>query len=110
MAFYLVKTTNSIALIDELDSSLHPVMVRYLLQNCMEPEQQSQLITTLHNINLLSQELWRVDQIWFAEKSIDGRSKLYSLQQFAPRFDKNVLKDYLHGAYGAVPALGVWKW
>lgn len=110
LAFYLVKTTNSIALIDELDSSLHPVMVRYLLQNCMEPEQQSQLITTLHNINLLSQELWRVDQIWFAEKSIDGRSKLYSLQQFAPRFDKNVLKDYLHGAYGAVPALGVWKW
>lgn len=110
LAFYLLKTTNAIVLIDELDSSLHPVMVRYLLQNCMDSEQQSQIITTLHNINLLTQELWRVDQIWFAEKTTDGRSKLYSLQQFAPRFDKKVLKDYLQGRYGAIPSLGVWKW
>lgn len=110
LAFYLLKTTNAIVLIDELDSSLHPIMVRYLLQSCMAFGQQSQIITTLHNINLLTQELWRVDQIWFTEKTTDGRSKLYSLQQFAPRFDKNVLKDYLQGRYGAIPTLGIWKW
>ncbi len=110
LAFYLLKTTNAIVLIDELDSSLHPIMVRYLLQSCMDSNQQSQIITTLHNINLLTQELWRVDQIWFTEKTTDGRSKLYSLQQFAPRFDKNVLKDYLQGRYGAIPTLGIWKW
>ncbi len=110
LAFFLVKTTDTVALIDELDSSLHPVMVRYLLGSCLNTEYQSQIITTLHNINLLTQELWRVDQIWFTEKAVDGRSKLYSLQQYAPRFDKNVLKDYLRGQYGAIPALGVWKW
>lgn len=111
LAFYLLETSDAIALIDELDSSLHSVFVRYLLAKGLHTPKNSQLIVTLHDIYLLSQQIWRIDQIWFTEKDFSGVSRLYSLQQYAPRFDKNVAKDYLEGKYGAIPAgLGVWKW
>jgi AAA15 family ATPase/GTPase len=67
---------------------------------------ESQLIVTLHDTNLMTHDIWRADEIWFAEKRVDGSSDLYSLYQFTPRFDKRLEKGYRQGLYGAMPHIG----
>jgi len=94
--------------IDEIDRSLHPILVRdflaYFLDSCEGRE--AQLIVTTHESNLLDQELLRRDEIWFAEKNQEGATTLYSLLDFNPRNDMQLRKNYLQGRFGAVPFLG----
>jgi AAA15 family ATPase/GTPase len=66
----------------------------------------AQLIFTTHDTNLLNQELFRRDQIWFTEKDIYGVSKLYSLVEYGKgkaRDDLVLEKNYLEGKFGAKP-------
>jgi AAA15 family ATPase/GTPase len=37
----------------------------------------------------------RRDEIWFIEKNEIGESKLYSLEAFKTRFDKDIMNAYL---------------
>ncbi len=93
--------------IDEADCHMHPVLMRHLLKSFMERKSDgAQIVVTLHDTNLMSHDIWRTDEIWFAEKRVDGSSDLYSLYQFQPRHDKNLEKGYLQGLYGALPCLG----
>lgn len=93
--------------IDEADCHIHPMLMRHLLQSFMSRQSEgAQLVITAHDTNLMSQDIWRTDEIWFAEKRMDGSSDLYSLYQFQPRHDKNLEKGYLQGLYGALPCLG----
>ena len=65
---------------------------------------KAQLIFTTHNTNLLDQDIFRRDQIWFTEKNPDtGSTDLYSLTEYSPRKDKDIQKGYLAGKYGALP-------
>lgn len=92
-------------LIDEIDRSLHPELTRRLLEVFFQKNKQpeSQLILTTHESSLLDLNLLRRDEIWFAEKNADGESRLYSLEEFKPRFDTEIRKAYLQGRYGAIP-------
>lgn len=94
--------------IDEIDRSMHPILVRdflrYFLESC--EGKGAQLIVTTHESNLLDQELLRRDEIWFAEKNQQGATTLYSLLDFNPRNDMQLRKNYLQGRFGAVPFLG----
>lgn len=93
--------------VDEADCHLHPMLLHFLVGEFMgKKESESQLIVTLHDTNLMTHDIWRTDEIWFAEKRVDGSSDLYSLYQFQPRHDKNLEKGYLQGLYGALPSLG----
>ena len=98
--------------IDELDSKLHPNLVRaiVLLFNSKDlNSKNAQLIFNTHDTNLLDKNLFREDQIWFVEKNRYGEAKLYSKADFEPseNIDKvdNLEKNYLDGKYGAVPFL-----
>jgi AAA15 family ATPase/GTPase len=98
--------------IDELDSSLHTLLTMELIQFFhSEANKQAQLIFTSHDTNLLRKEIFRRDQIWFAEKNNLGASTLYSLVEYkinqaTVRNDASFEKDYLLGKYGAIPFLG----
>ena len=75
----------STLIIDELDNSLHTTLVEAILKlfNSKETNpNNAQLIFTTHDTNLLNQELFRRDQIWFTEKNIYGASELYSLVEY----------------------------
>lgn len=96
--------------VDELDSKLHPNLVRKIVSLFNSKEynkKNAQLIFNTHNTNLLSSKLLRRDQIWFTDKDRYGASKLYSLADV-----KNVRKNeafednYILGKYGATPYLG----
>jgi AAA15 family ATPase/GTPase len=63
-----------------------------------------QIVFSSHEASIMDQELFRRDEIWFVDRGDDGASRLYSLDRFKDRFDKDVAKAYLEGRYGAVPA------
>lgn len=96
-----------ILVIDELDTKLHHLLNIFLINLFHDPTQNkknAQLIFTTHNINLLDQDIFRRDQVWFTEKDSEtGATDLYSLVEYSPRKDKDIQKGYLAGKYGALP-------
>ena len=94
-------------LIDELDRSLHPNLCYELIELFLKNESENtQLIATTHESNLLDLDLLRRDEIWFIEKDNQGASNIYSLEEFTPRYDKDIQKGYLLGRFGAIPMIG----
>jgi len=102
-------TTTKVILIDELESSLHPDLVKHFLLLFLVNSSSSQLIATTHYRELLMErDILRDDAIWFTEKKPDGCIDLYSLSDF----DSSVIRDtssvfnaYKSGKLGAVPSL-----
>lgn len=95
-----------ILLVDELDASLHPLLVRQLIamfHNNQINQKNAQLIFTTHDTTLLDQSIFRRDQVWFTEKDADQATNLYPLTDFSPRKNEAIEKGYLMGRYGAVP-------
>lgn len=93
--------------IDEIERSLHPSLVEMIIKFFHNPKinkGNAQLIFNTHDTNLLSLDLFRRDQIWFAEKDPKkGDTKLYPLDDFSVRKTENIQKGYLNGRYGAIP-------
>jgi len=92
--------------IDELHDNFHPLMVKFLVDlfhSNVTNKSNAQLIFTTHETSILSQDVFRRDQIWFCEKE-NKSTKLYSLVEFKPRKGVTDLeKGYLSGRYGALP-------
>lgn len=94
-----------IIFIDELDRSLHTKLTEKFI-NCFFERMKgknSQMICTTHDTNIMDLKLLRQDEIWFVEREEDHSTRIYSLNDYKQRFDKNVLNDYLIGRYGAIP-------
>ncbi|WP_418864648.1 AAA family ATPase [Slackia exigua] len=94
--------------VDEIDSSLHPIIVREIIESFLNPEsnpKNAQLIFTAHNPCLLERGLLRRDQVWFTEKSRNGSTSLYPLSDFRPRTDEAISSGYLVGRYSATPVV-----
>jgi len=95
--------------IDELDTSLHTLLVRELVRLFHRPEVNSggaQLIFTTHDTSLLdAPDLFRRDQVWFVEKDKEQASTLVTLSEFSPRKNEALERGYLIGRYGGVPFL-----
>ena len=93
----------------ELDARLHPLMTRRIIELFHSPltnPKGAQLIFATHDTNLLDKNLFRRDQIWFAEKDQQGATHLASLAEYRVRNDAAFEKNYLEGRYGAIPFLG----
>lgn len=92
--------------IDELDAGLHPLLVSRLLEVFHdENTKNAQIIATAHSPSLLTETLFRRDQVWFANKLKNGVSTFVSLADFTG-IRKNfscIVKDYLHGCFGGIP-------
>jgi uncharacterized protein len=100
-----------ILIIDELDSRLHTLLTMELIKFFhAKTNLKAQLIFASHDTNLLRKDIFRRDQIWFAEKNAVGATDLYSLVEYkinqaTVRNDASFEKDYLIGKYGAIPFL-----
>lgn len=100
----------SVLLADELDASLHPVLVERLVRLFQDPTtnpRRAQLIANAHDVHLVdgtgTDRIIGRDQVWFTEKKADGSTSLYPLLDFSPRRDESVGRRYLGGMYGATP-------
>ena len=101
-----------VLIIDELDAKLHPLITMRIVELFNSPisnTKNAQLIFATHDTNLLGEELFRRDQIWFTEKDEHEQTELYSLYDFnlpdgsKVRNDSNLEKNYIRGRYGAIP-------
>jgi len=110
-----VLQNGGVLVIDELDSSLHPLMtlaITRLFNSEKENTKKAQLIFTTHDTNLFSYGKYRRDQIYFIEKDKYGASDLYSLVEYREedgskvRKDRSFESDYIQGRYGAIPYIG----
>jgi AAA15 family ATPase/GTPase len=98
-----------ILFIDELHDSLHPHIVKFLVNlfhNKKTNPNNAQLIFTTHETSILDQDVFRRDQIWFCKKEKDQTTEIYPLSDFSPRKGaENLEKSYLAGRYSALPVI-----
>ena len=103
------QTSPRVYVIDEIDRSLHPLLIRQLLEaylgNC-STETRKQLLLTTHNVMLMDQQLLRRDEMWVAERDNSGASSLFSFSEYKDvRYDKDLRKSYLQGRLGGIPRI-----
>jgi AAA15 family ATPase/GTPase len=95
--------------IDELESSLHPDLIKHFLLTFLINAKNSQLIATTHYRELLMEKsILRNDTIWFTERKEDGSADLYSLIDFDTstiRKTTSIYNAYKIGKLGGVPNL-----
>lgn len=94
-----------VLVVDELDTSLHPLIVHYLVKLLHHDGRKAQIVLTTHDTTLLSQKILRRDQVWFMEKNDKNATELYPLSDFSPRDNEAIERGYLNGRYGGIPFL-----
>jgi energy-coupling factor transporter ATP-binding protein EcfA2 len=106
----LIQTlaTGGVAVIDELDLAIHPVVLPEILRWFYDPVRNphdAQLWMSCHNASLLDDLV--KEEVYFCEKDARGRTRVYGLQDIqSVRRNDNYYQKYLGGVYGAVPQLG----
>ena len=91
--------------VDELDSSLHPLIVAALVEKHIQSGAASQLIFTTHDTHLLNTKILRRDQIWITDRDVNGATQLRSIHEFEGRETEDVEKRYFEGRYRGLPFL-----
>ena len=106
-AFKSIISSEKVYIIDEIERIIHPLLIKELVRKfSLDTNSKGQLIFTTHESNLLNQEIFRQDEIWFAEKNRDGSTDLYSLNDFKEHKTIDIQRGYLNGRYGSIPFLG----
>ncbi|MCA6510720.1 MAG: AAA family ATPase [Pseudanabaena sp.] len=95
-----------VLIIDEFDARLHPKLSLAIVEMFNSRDgnpNNAQLVFMTHDTNLLSNKLFRRDQVWFTEKNRYGSTSVYSLVEYKVRNDASFESDYIKGKYGAIP-------
>jgi len=108
-AIYTAIKNGALLSIDEVESSLHPELVEFMIQKFLENESRAQLLVTTHYdplLNTVGDDLIRRDSVWFVEKDKAGISTLYSLDEFSGLNKiSSIQKAYRNGRFGAWPVM-----
>ncbi|MNJ41409.1 hypothetical protein D3C77_363330 [compost metagenome] len=98
-----VISSNRVLFVDELDSSLHPLIVHQLINILHAKGSKAQVIFTTHDTTVLGQGILRRDQVWMIEKDRTQSSILTPLSDYSVRENEALEKGYLAGRYGGIP-------
>ena len=97
-----------IMVLDEIDNDIHPVLMPEIIgwfHDERTNPHNAQLFMACHNASLLDH--LEKEEIYFTEKTPDGRTEVYGLKDIAGvRRVDNYYKKYLGGVFGAVPNIG----
>ncbi len=106
---YFALQLGEVLFIDEINNSLHPQFVEFLVELFNDPEintKNAQLFFTTHDVTLMNQNYMRRDQLFFVDKNKAGVSELYSLDEFSEvRKNTPFAKWYLQHRFNATPKL-----
>ncbi len=105
-AIYKVLQNEGFLSIDEIETSLHPHLLKFLLLHFLRKESRSQLLISTHYDPLLDEmdDIFRKDSVWFTEKTKSGHTDLYSLIDFKGLNRlSSIQKAYNYRKFGAVP-------
>ena len=107
LAFLICRIlyNNSIAIVDELDENLHPLLIARILQFFTSIDRSTaQLICTSHTPIIFSPKVLRRDELWMTEKEMEGRTFINCAADYKDtRKNQNLTQRYLEGLYGGVP-------
>lgn len=100
-----ILSEGGVAVIDEMESDLHPHLIPLLLGLFSDPEtnpHQAQLLFTCHHVEILNHLL--KEQIILVQKNENNESEAYRLSEVkGVRRDANHFASYNSGCYEAVP-------
>lgn len=102
----LIKNqTSLIILVDEIENSIHPLLLKHFIKKILDTNNNIQIIFTTHYDPLLEwDDIIRKDFVWFTSKRGDGSTELYPLTDFnGLNRISNLKKAYIYGNFGAVP-------
>ena len=100
-----VLEKGGVLIVDELDKSLHPLIVKVILEKFKLKEynkNNSQLITTLHTTDVLEHYL-RTYEVGFVNKSFKKGTTIHRLSNYENRQELNFRDRYVFGMYRAKP-------
>lgn len=101
--------TGVVHFVDELDRSIHYLVLHRLLENMLSScnaNSRAQFIFTTHDLLLMNQELLRRDEILLVERDDFGVSSVIPLNEYkGVRLDKDIRKSYLQGRFGGIPKI-----
>jgi len=101
--------SGGVIVFDELDNSLHPKLCKFLIRlfnSKISNPKNAQLIFATHEVTLLDKDVFRKDQIWFAQKNKFGCSELYCANDFeGVRDNTNFELWYRTGKFGGNPKI-----
>jgi AAA15 family ATPase/GTPase len=110
-AIYSALERKALLVVDEIESSLHPHLMLFILKKFLEKkDNQAQLLITTHYDPLLNEvgELIRKDSVWFTEKNGAGATELYSLVEFSGlNRMASLQKAYRQGRFGGIPKINL---
>lgn len=102
-----VLDRGGVLIIDELDRSLHTLLLQSLIRVFKDKEynrNNSQLICVLHNTDILDDNTYKMSEFSFVNKNLKRGSFVKRLSDFEGiRNDVNFRDRYLNGLYSGIP-------
>lgn len=104
---YDVLRNNRLLMADELDDSLHHDLLVFFIQTFLANESEAQLLFTVHDQLILSEDFMRRDMAWFTDKDRHSAStELFSADDFNLHKNASIFNAYKTGKLGARPQVG----
>lgn len=106
LPYFMLSMEETTTAIDEIDSNIHDVLIKNVLESLVE-NTKGQIIITTHNTSLLESEILRKGAyIFVADKN--ACKELVPITDFETRFHPNinVRKRYIEGYYYGIPYCG----
>lgn len=104
---YRVIESNKFLMVDELDDSLHHDLLVYFLQTFLSNDSGAQLLFTIHDQLILTEDFMRRDMVWFTEKKEETAStEVFSADDFNLHKNASIFNAYKLGKLGAKPSVG----
>ena len=90
-------------IIDEFGNSLHNKLSENIIKFFMESAKNSQVFITSHHTNLISNSVFRPDQLDLVSFKENSGSGVERISQYRPREAQNLEKMYLGGMFEGLP-------
>ncbi len=107
-ALYVAEQSNMFLPIDEIETSMHPLLLKYMIQSYLKVPSRSQLLMTTHYDPLFTavDVYLRKDSFWLMDKGEDGNSVIYPLiSKNGVNKMRSLHRAYLNNKLGALPQI-----
>ena len=107
-ALYEAEQENKLLPIDEIETSMHPLLLKYMIQSFLKIPSRSQLLLTTHYDPLYTaaDEYLRKDSFWLIDKHENGNSVLYPLiSKNGVNKMRSLQRAYLNNKLGGLPQI-----
>ena len=105
--FLAALDTGGVVAIDELDRSLHPLLLIELVRLFKDRrynQKGAQLVFTVHNTDILDANLLRVSEVGIISKTLESGTKLCRISDFKGIGNiENFRRQYLAGSFSGIP-------